>query len=269
MARIVVVGSSNTDMVVKSGKLPVAGETVTGGEFFTAPGGKGANQAVAAARAGADVTFIARVGDDHLGRETLENLKGEGIDTSYVTVDSKAPSGVAIIMVDEEGENLISVAPGANAKLSPDDVARARDAIRSADVVLFQLETPIETVAYAAQLAHQAQVQVLLSPGPAPSSPLPKALLAKVSIIIPNRSEAETLTGLTISDADSAQKACQRLQAMGVKKVVLTLGAEGALLLENEPEWVPAHKVRAIDAVGAGDAFCGNLAVALVEGKDL
>lgn len=263
------VGSSNTDMVVKAARLPGPGETVTGGEFFTAPGGKGANQAVAAARAGAEVTLVARLGDDHFGKSALQNFKREGIDTSFVTVDREAPSGIAIIMVDKEGENLIAVAPGANAQLSAEDVEKARRAIQNSDVLLLQLEIRLETVSAALDLAHRGGVQVLLNPGPAPSKPLPAELLEKVSIIIPNCSEAGAQTGIKVTDADSQLKACKQLKEMGSAKVVLTLGAEGAMVFDVTAELVPAFKVDAIDAVGAGDAFCGNLAVALAEGMKL
>ena len=203
--RIVVVGSSNTDMVVKSQRIPTPGETVTGGQFVMAPGGKGANQAVAAARLGAEVTLVARVGDDLFGRQAVEGYQKEGIVTDFIVVDPQHHTGVALILVDEQGENLISVASGANHAISPQDVEKAAEPIRAADVVMLQLEIPLHVVRRTAQLAVEAGVPVILDPAPAPSEPLDGELLRSVTYLTPNESEAERLTGIRVDDEESAR----------------------------------------------------------------
>jgi ribokinase len=268
MKRIVVVGSTNTDMVVKSARIPAPGETILGGRFLMNPGGKGANQAVAAARLGGDVTFVAKVGDDLFGREAKGLFAKEGIRTEHVMTDPAEPSGVALIMVDGKGENCIAVASGANGALRPADLAAVRGELESAGVVLMQLETPVETVLCAAQWAAAKGVPVVLNP--APACALPDALLQCVSLITPNESEAELLTGIRVSDAASAQAAAIALHAKGVARVVVTMGAKGAFVYaDGRGELVPAFKVEAVDTTAAGDVFNGALCVALTEGLPL
>ena len=261
--RIVVVGSVNTDLVVRGPRIPVPGETVTGGTFLRADGGKGANQAVAAARLGADVALVARVGEDDLGTDSVAGLRREGIDVGHVTTDPEQPTGVALIMVDRAGENSILVAPGANARLEVEDVEAARSAIDSADVLLTQLESPLEAVQRAVDIAGAAGVTVILNP--APARPLPESLLAGVHVLTPNRTEAALLSNETDPGA-----AANALRAMGCGTIVVTLGAEGALLAsEGERVLLPGFSVVATDTTAAGDAFNGGLAVALAEGEDL
>ncbi|MDZ7376465.1 MAG: ribokinase [candidate division KSB1 bacterium] len=266
--KIVVVGSSNTDMIVKVPRIPKPGETILGGKFSTAAGGKGANQAVATARAGGEVTFIARVGDDMFGQQALRGFEADGINTRFVKTDPVEPSGVALIFVDESGENSIAVASGANARLSPGDVEEAAEAIRSADILLMQLETPLETVRRAAEIARGAGVKVILNP--APAMPLDDGLLANLTIITPNESEAELLTGVPVTDTATAETAAKALLDRGVEVVIITLGSKGALLKTREQSKViPGFKVKAVDDTAAGDVFNGALAVALAEGKSL
>ena len=260
--RIVVVGSVNIDMVVKGRQLPAPGETVTGGRFLMAAGGKGANQAVAAARLGAEVTLVAKVGQDMFGDQAIENFRKEGILTDFLLRDAGSATGVALILVDEKGENLISVASGANHALTPQEVEQAADRIRKADVVMLQLETPLETVRVAARLAAEAGVPVILNP--APAAPLPDSLLAQVTYLTPNESEAQHLTGIAVEDEASARQAAQRLLATGVRHVVITLGAKGALLVQaGQSILVPSQPVEAVDTTAAGDAFNGGLAWAI------
>lgn len=262
--RIVVVGSSNTDMVVKGPRIPRPGETVIGGQFVMAPGGKGANQAVAAARLGAEVTFVARVGRDIFGDQAIAGYEKEGIRTEHIVRDPEHGTGVALILVDDRGENLISVASGANNALGPADVDRAAEAIRAADVLLIQLETPLETVAHAAELAAAAGVTVVLDPAPAPAAPLPAALLRHVAVIKPNENEAERLTGIAVCDEATARQAAEKLLALGVRRAIVTLGAKGALWTDGQRSgFVPGLSVQAVDSTAAGDAFSGGLACAL------
>lgn len=266
--RIVVVGSSNTDMVIKLARIPRPGETVLGGEFFMAAGGKGANQAVAAARAGGDVTFIARVGEDDFGRRAVEGFRCDRIRVEHVGRDRKAASGVALIFVAPDGENSIAVAPGANARLSPADVRKAAAEIAGSDVLLLQLEIPLETVEEAVRTASRAGVPVILNP--APARPLPKALLQSASVLTPNETEAELLTGIKISGKGSLSKAADRLLAAGLRAVLITLGAKGVYVASKEHrEVVPAFRVKPVDTTGAGDAFNGALAVGLAERRPL
>jgi len=261
---IVVVGSSNTDMIIQVPWIPKPGETVLGGTFSTAAGGKGANQAVGAARAGGDVTFVARVGDDMFGEEMIRGFDNDGINIEHVIRDPDAPSGVALIFVAEDGENSIAVASGANANLIPEDVLSVENTIASADILLMQLETPIDTVATAAQIARNNGVKVILNP--APAQPLSDELLANVSILTPNESEAELLTGIEVTDIQSAETAGQILLEKGLEAVVVTLGSQGALLVTLElTELVAGYKVDAVDATAAGDVFNGTLAVGLAE----
>lgn len=266
--KIVVIGSSNTDMVIRSPRMPRPGETVLGGEFMMNPGGKGANQAVAAARLGGDVTFIAKVGDDVFGKQTLENLAKEGIVTDHVGVAADVPSGVALINVDASGENSISVASGANSTLSTTDIDVAEEAIAAAGVVLMQLEVPVSTVAYAAQVAKRHGVPVVLNPAPAPNMPLPAELLENVDIIIPNRTEMELITGVGCDQP--VEDGVERLRELGVATVVVTLGSEGSLVCGAETTVkVDPFKVSPVDTTAAGDTFCAALCVGIAEGMPL
>jgi ribokinase len=264
----VVVGSSNTDMIIRLGRIPRAGETVLGGEFLTAAGGKGANQAVGAARAGGQVTLIARVGRDAFGDEALAGLRRDGVDVRHVVRDSAAPSGVALIFVAQDGENSIAVASGANAKLSPADIRRSAAAIRSAAILVMQLETPPATVQAAADMAARCGVRVIVNP--APARPLPDTLLKRVSILTPNETEAELLTGIKVSSAAAAAKACANLRSRGVRTVILTLGRRGAFLADVDGQrHIAGFTVKAVDTTAAGDVFNGALAVALAERRPL
>ena len=266
MKKIVVLGSTNTDMVVTGKKIPVPGETVSGGHFLMNPGGKGANQAVAVARLSAKkgaCVFIAKVGDDLFGRDTAARLKRDGIAPRLV-VDKKEPSGTALILVDARGQNVISVALGANGTLSPRDVAPFRKDIEGAAALVMQLETPLETVAWAAKVAHDAGVAVILNP--APARKLPKSLYPLVDWITPNETEAELLTGVNVVDAASAAKAAGVLARRGVGHVVITMGSKGAYCGDCRRVY-PCRKVKAVDCVAAGDTFNGAFAVALAEGK--
>ena len=268
-AKVVVVGSSNTDMVIKSERIPVPGETVIGGQFLLAPGGKGANQAVAAARLGVEVTFVAKVGQDMLGNQAVENYRKEGINTDYIFRDPDHATGVALILVDAKGENLISVASGANEFLTPADVEKAESVIAEAGVIVVQLETPLAALDCTARLAKKHGVPLILDPAPAPDAPLPGEVLSLLTCIKPNESETERLTGIKVTDHASAQKAADRLLEMGVKTALITLGSEGCLLVEKPHEGIaiPSFKVTAVDSTAAGDAFSGALACGIAQGQ--
>lgn len=264
--KITVVGSSNTDMIIKMPRIPVPGETILGGKFSTAAGGKGANQAVGAARAGGDVTFVARVGDDMFGDQARNGFEADGIHVEFVKTDIVEPSGVALIFVDDNGQNSIAVASGANGALSPEDVEAARTMIESSDILLMQLETPLDTIQRAAEIGKAAGVTVVLNP--APACPLGEEMLSNLSIITPNESEAELLTGIKVTDETSAEKAAQVLLDKGMDAVIITMGSQGSFLKTTDlTQFVPAFKVKAVDATGAGDIFNGSLCVALAEGK--
>lgn len=266
--RIVVVGSCNTDMVIKADRLPVPGETILGGTFFMNPGGKGANQAVAAARMGGSVTLIAKTGTDVFGKQSVSLYASENIKTDFIFPDAGHPSGVALITVDSLGENCIVVASGANAFLTPADIDEAKAEIEDCGMVLMQLEIPLETVEYVAEIAHKKGVNVVLNPAPARA--LPDSLLKNLHIIIPNKSEAEILSGIKVSDIDSAKQAADIICKKGVDIVVITLGSQGALIKEyNDYHYVEALKVEAVDTTSAGDTFCGAMCVGLSEGKSI
>lgn len=264
--QIVVLGSTNTDMVIAGKKIPVPGETISGGSFLMNPGGKGANQAVAVARLSARrgaCTFIAKVGNDLFGRETAARMKKDGIAAKLV-VDRKQPSGTALILVDPKGQNVISVALGANGTLSAKDIAPFRREIEGAACLLMQLETPLATVATAAKWAHAAGVPVVLNP--APAAELPRTLYRCIDWITPNETEAELLTGVKVTDAKSAAKAVEVFKRRGVGHVVITMGVKGAYCGDCGRIY-PARKVKAVDCVAAGDTFNGAFVVALAEGR--
>jgi ribokinase len=256
------------DLVARTPRIPQPGETIIGGDFHTVPGGKGANQAVAAARLGAQVSMVGRVGRDAFANPLLENLAAAGVDHTFVTQYPGAATGVALIVVDDAGQNSIVVASGANMRLSPADVDAAEAAIAAADALLLQLESPLETVTRAAEVARTHRVTVILNP--APARPLPAALLSLVDVLIPNESETSLLTGMPVGDQVEAETAAAALRESGVGTVILTLGDRGALLArEGETERFPAFDVTPVDTTAAGDAFVGGFAVALAEGQSL
>ncbi len=278
--RIVVVGSVNVDLVVKTGRIPRPGETVLGGDFIVAAGGKGANQAVAAARAGGRVTFVARVGKDVYGAEAIAGFRKNGIETEHVHTSRTSPTGVALIVVDRRGENSIAVASGANLDLSAADIRQAATAFADSDVLLLQLESPLETVREAVRSAARARLPVILNPAPAPASPLPSDLLSKVDILTPNVTEAGMLAGIPMSGRESLRKAARILigkmtKPASIRKafgpaVLITLGPKGVFVAAGGNETiVPGFKVRAVDTTAAGDVFNGALAVALAEKRPL
>jgi ribokinase len=274
MPRVVVFGSSNTDMTVRVPRLPAPGQTILGSTFTISPGGKGANQAVAARRAGAEVVFVTAVGNDDLGKQALSRYKDEGIDVNYVRVLDGFPSGVALIFVDNDGENMIGVAPGTNHKLTPDDVDRLPELLfRKRDVLLASLEIPVQTAIRALRRGLQAEMCTILNPAPAPalSEPAARELLSAARIITPNRVEAMALAGIDEEPGvETDWPACGiRLQAMGPSEVLITLGDRGCEVTAAESWSIPAPRVEAFDTVGAGDAFNGALATALAEGHDL
>ena len=255
------------DLVVKAPRLPARGETILGENFLMTPGGKGANQAVAAAKLGAEVYFIAKLGKDIFGQKSLQNFKKAGVNTKYVT-QTNSPSGVALIIVDSAGGNEIVVASGANQKLSLRDIKSAVSAIASSAVLVVQLEVQMKTVEFAAQLAHNYKLTVILDP--APAQKLSPELLKIVDCIKPNETEAQILTDIEVINEASARKAADHLLKSGVKAVILTMGAKGFLLATNQrTQFVPAIKITAVDTTAAGDAFTGGLAFGLAEGQNL
>lgn len=263
-----VLGSSNTDMIIRLKRLPHAGETLLGGEFMTAAGGKGANQAVAAARAGGRVSFIARVGRDAMGDRAIAGYVRDGLNVTFVTRDRHRPSGAALIFVADSGENSIAVASGANDRLSTSDVKKARAVIKKAAILLMQLETPLATVRAAARLAAENGGLVILNP--APARRLPAEFCRHVSIITPNALEAELMTGIKVNNIAAAGKAALILCRCGVQTVILTLGARGALVVNARgSRHIPGFKVKAVDTTGAGDVFNGAFAVALTEKRPI
>jgi len=266
--RIVIIGSANTDLVVRVPKLPRPGETVTGGQFKIVAGGKGANQAVAAARAGARVTFIGNIGKDGFGDATLQGLRREGINTRCVVRSKSSPSGVALIMVDARGENLISVARGSNNELLPRHVDAAEPAVREARLLVVQLEIPLATVRYAIELANRHRIPVLLNP--APAQRVPASLLRQVTFLTPNQHELAALTGQITTRRSDVESAARKLRGLGVDQILVTCGARGVCWCDaTVVRWFQAPRVKALDTVGAGDCFSGVFAVAISEGKSI
>jgi len=265
---IVVVGSTNTDMVIKTSRLPLPGETILGGDFLMNPGGKGANQAVAAARLDGKVTFVAKTGNDLFGSQAKRLFQEEKLNTDFLFSDPASPSGIALITVDNHAENCIVVAPGANEKLLKADIELAKEAILAAEILLMQLEIPLETVSYAAEMAFHAGKKVILNP--APAQQLPDKLLQMLYLITPNETELELMTGLPVTDPKSAETAARQLLDKGVRVVVVTMGSLGALLVSPTLcQLIPSFAVKAVDTTAAGDCFNGALAVAIAEGSDL
>ena len=265
---IIVIGSANTDLVIRVPKLPSPGETIRGRQFQIVAGGKGANQAVAAARAGARVTFVANIGQDSFGDAALRGLRREGINTCYVLRSKSSASGVALILVDARGENLIAVARGSNDELLPRHVDAALPAIRAARCVVVQLEIPLTTVRRAVELAVRHGVPVLLNP--APAQPVPVSLLRQVTFLTPNESELAALAGLPTKRESEVEAAARRLHALGVKQVLATCGALGVCWSSAAgTRWFPARKVKAVDTVGAGDCFSGTFAATVADGKSI
>ncbi|WP_316817014.1 ribokinase [Pedobacter nyackensis] len=266
--KIIVTGSMNMDMVVKTSHIPQPGETVLGGTFFMNPGGKGANQAVAVARLGGEVAFIGKIGDDIFGKQSSQLFDEEGVDTLGILSDAENPSGIALITVDQLGENSIVVAPGANANLEPDDVEQAFSLYPDGKILLIQLEIPMRTVEFAARYAQGKGMTVILNP--APANDLIPELFSLIDIITPNVNEAEVLSGVKITDITSAKEAAESLHKQGVKNVIITLGKLGAALLEEGVFYhIPAPEVETVDTTAAGDVFNGALAVAVAEGRSL
>ncbi len=265
MADVLVVGSLNADLVVKSPRFPQPGETISGEDLQIIPGGKGANQAVAAARQGVKTAMLGRVGSDSFAPFLVDNLKANQVDTSHVIVDSSA-TGTAIIVVDSNGQNSIVLSPGANGNVSPADVDSA--SFSNSKLLLLQLEIPTPTVLHAAQQARANGLTVILNPAPAKS--LPAELLSNVDILIPNETELALLTGLPVNDAASAEKAAKEILKQGVKTVIVTLGSKGALLVTStQVTQVDTYKVDVVDTTAAGDAFIGGFASAMLSGKSL
>lgn len=268
MKKIIVIGSSNVDMVVRTSHLPAPGETILGGEFFMNQGGKGANQAVAIKRLGGNLIFMAKLGNDVLGRQSVGYFKKEGIDTRYIALDEDSASGVALISVDDHAENSIVVASGANMLLNEQDVDKMLEEMCEGDILLMQLEIPLQTVEYAARKAFGKGVKVVLNPAPARS--LPKELFRHLYMVTPNRIEAEMLTGIKIANDADVEKVAEEICAMGVKNVIITLGSKGCLIREEGVSYrIDAFKVELVDTTAAGDTFNGALCVGLSEGMDL
>lgn len=266
--RIVVVGSVNADLMLRCPHLPGRGETVVGSDFVVTPGGKGANQAVAAARLGADVRFVGSVGDDAFGRSARAALEAEGVDTTHLATLGNVPTGVALVMVDDAGDNMIAVAAGANHHLDAARLDAAQSVFEGAALVVCQLELPLSVVAHAGVLAQRHGVPLLLNP--APAAALPESLVRSLAYLVPNEGEAALLSGVAINDVASAQAAAARLRAAGAACVIVTLGARGVVCASDAGEAAsPALPVAAIDTTGAGDAFVGAFAVARSRGQPL
>lgn len=267
-SRILVFGSINMDLVAKVPRLPVPGETLSGYSFTTIPGGKGANQAVAAARLGIPTAMVGRVGKDNFGQELLHSLQNDGVQTDAVFVDESNTSGVAVIAVDDNAENHIIVIPGANGNVGEEDITRLIQQLPTASILLLQLEIPLAAVQKAAQAAQQAGVKVILDPAPART--LPPELYPVVDIITPNAVEAGQLVNFSVNSLETAEKAATMLQQQGVKTAIVKLGAQGVFCASADQKFfVPAFSVQAVDTVAAGDAFNGGLAAALAQGYSL
>jgi len=267
---VAVIGSVNMDLVVRANHVPRPGETVLGHSFATIPGGKGANQAVAVARLGADCRFVARVGNDDFGSRLLNNLRAAGVDCSAVTVTEGTASGVALIVVDDLGENAICVASGANGVLSPEDIDAAEPLIAPAKVWLLQLEIPLETVAHAIRLARRRGAEVIVDCAPAPPPERTPEELFEADILTPNESEAQAITGERSVGKREARLVAAALSARGARKVVLKLGERGALVFDGSRfEHIPAYRIKPVDTTAAGDAFTAALAVCRARGMDL
>ncbi|MFJ4353271.1 ribokinase [Pseudomonas sp. NPDC089428] len=266
-AKVVVVGSLNMDLVARAQRLPRPGETLAGESFFTVPGGKGANQAVAVARLGGSVAMVGNVGDDAYGQQLRQALEVEGIDCQGVSVCPGVSSGVALITVDAASQNCIVIIPGGNGLLTPESVQRFDALLQAAEVIICQLEVPAETVAWTLARGRELGKQVVLNPAPA-TGPLPADWFAHIDYLTPNESEAEALTGLPVNDLDSARRAGERLLQLGAGKVIVTLGAQGALFVSRDgSRHFPAPQVQPLDTTAAGDTFIGGFAAALVQGK--
>ncbi|HIE29235.1 TPA: ribokinase [Candidatus Poribacteria bacterium] len=267
--KITVIGSSNTDLVARVSRMPALGETILGAEFITAPGGKGANQAVAAARLGGEVTLIAKLGRDAFGEEAIENFKRDDIITDFVFRDEQTPSGVALIFVDEAGENTIAVASGANANLSTEEIDQAKAAIETADAVLLQLEIPLQTVEHTISIASAANIPIVLNPAPA-QPPSPIFLNEKLTFLTPNEVEASLLSGIQVQDKASAENAGRELLKYGISHIILTLGDMGAMLVNAEKSMpFPTKQVEVVDTTAAGDVFNGAFAYAIAKGEKI
>ncbi len=268
MNRILIIGSSNTDMVIKTANFPVPGETVLGGTFFMNPGGKGANQAVAAARLGGKVTFITKIGNDMFGNQTVSGLKSEGIDTRYIVKDENLPSGVALITVNSKGENNIVVAPGSNGNLTAEDIDTRLFSSGKYSLILLQLEIPVKTVEYAIKNAAKHGMKVILNP--APAQKLHDDLLRHIWLLTPDENEAGILTGIKVTNEVTVENAASELRRRGVKNVIVTLGEKGAYVQSDEFTGViHGVKVEAVDSTAAGDVFNGALVIAFTEGKGI
>ena len=268
MPDILVIGSLNMDLIVRTPRLPAPGETILGTTFSTASGGKGANQAVAAAKLGAPVKMIGRVGADDFGKTLRANQSAVGVDTQYITQDTEAATGIASIWVDDNGQNSIIVAPGANARVARNDIDAAAIAFENARVVVAQLEIPLDTVMYAFQCARKNNCLTILNP--APAQPLTRKILELADVVIPNETETAQLTGIRVDNFDSAQNAAHALREMGARRVVITLGAQGALYADENAraQHIASFAIQAVDTTAAGDAFVGALAAALARKKD-
>lgn len=266
--RVAIVGSTNMDMVVNAERIPVPGETILANNFFMNPGGKGANQAVTVARLGAEALFITKVGNDVFGKQSFQLFNQEGIDTRFMFSDPALPSGVALITVDKNGENSIVVSQGANNALLPGDFTEAvLKELESCKIILMQFEIPMETILFVAQFAASKNIRVIINP--APVQTIPPELLSYAYIITPNETEASWLSGIEIKDTDDAKKSAKTIMDMGASMVIITLGAEGALVCEgNNMTLVPSVKVKAVDITAAGDVFNGAL-VALSKGMSI